>query len=124
MNRIVHYLIAGGASTGINLLVFYAATSWLHIWYVAAAVLSFVIGFAASFTLQKFWTFGDGRKDVMADQAVRYMVITLMNLGLNALGLYALVEWLHVPHLIAQVVMLALIACESFFLYRLVFRRV
>ena len=115
----VKYLIGGGISTLTNLAVLYVLTSIFGIWYLLSATIAFVIGFLVSFSIQKFWTFSDNSLDALYHQAAVYLIITLGNVGLNALGMYLLVDRVHIWYLLAEVGMLALIAVESFFLYRI-----
>ena len=115
--------VTGILATSVSLLVLYVLADKVGIWYVYAATVAFLIGFCVSFLLQKFWTFRNTRTDIAGIQAIMYLIILAFNLGLNACLVYALVEWAHLSHLIAQAVSALLIAGESFFAYRfLVFR--
>lgn len=122
MHRIIRYLISGGVSVGVNLLVLYISTEWFGLWYLVSASIAYLVGFLVSFTLQKFWTFQNKSTDSLWKQAGIYFCIILVNLGINTVGMYVLVEQLHVWYVLAQFVLLALISIESYFLYRALFR--
>ncbi len=121
--RPLKYIGAGAISTGVNLGVLYMLTAWVGIWYLLSASIAFLVGFFISFTLQKFWTFQNTRTDGLASQGILYFLIVLCNLGINTIGMYVLVEKFHLWYLLAEIGMLFLISFESYFLYRLVFKR-
>lgn len=115
--RVARFLVSGGTSTGVDLVLLYLFTEILGVWYLASATAAFMLAFFVSFTLQKFWTFQDYSRDVPG-QASAYLVIAICNLGLNTALVYALVEYTHIHYLVAQIMVSIGIACESFFLYR------
>lgn len=120
--KIVRYVISGGMATVTNLLFLFIFTDLVGIWYVLSAILSYLISFVVSFSLQKYWTFGDDSNDRIGTQAVWYILVTTANLGLNTLGIFVLVHYGHVYYLLAQLIVSFLIAIESYFVYRFVFR--
>jgi putative flippase GtrA len=120
--KIMRYIISGGMATATNLLFLFILTDLIGVWYVLSAVFSYVISFVVSFSMQKYWTFKDNSSDRIGAQAVWYISVTTANLGLNTLGIFLLVHYGHFHYLLAQLVVSLLIAIESFFIYRLVFR--
>ena len=121
-SKLGRYLISGGTAAAINVAVLFACVHWLHIWYITSSIVSFVISFIASFTFQKFWTFKDKATLGMHRQAVWYLCLALVNLGLNTLIVYFCVETAAMNYIVAQIVASALVACESFFISRLIFK--
>jgi len=123
-HRTVRFLISGGSATVATISALYFFNSVLSIWYVTATVLAFCVGFVVSFSMQKFWTFKNMEIDHVKQQASVYLVIVLFNLLLNTALVYLLVENFDLMPVVAQLIASALIACESFFAYRiLVFSR-
>lgn len=121
--KVGRFLVSGGFATGVNLGLLYTLTDWFGLWYLASAIVAFVVAFFISFTLQKFWTFEDRSQDGIHFQAGLFFAAALFNLGLNTLGLYLLVEYAGVHYLIAQIALSMVIAVENFFVYqRLIFR--
>ncbi len=118
--RLLRYLVSGGTAAAVDLLFLYLLTDVLHMHYLAAAVLAFLIAFAVSFLLQKFWTFEDDSLHNVRAQAVMYFVVAAANLGVNTLLMYAFVEWAHLWYMLAQFLASGLIAFESFFVSRYV----
>jgi len=116
--KIVRYLISGGTAAAVDLFLLYFFTSVVGIWYLFSAVIAFLLAFGVSFYLQKFWTFADHSTDRLPSQATSYFIVASINLGLNTLLMYFLVDVIFLPYLLAQVIAAGLIACESFFIYQ------
>lgn len=122
--RVARYVIAGGGATALNLFLLYLGTAILGWWYLAASGISFAIANIASFLLQKFWTFGNRSIRDAPLQFISYILLSLINIGINLCLMYTFVEWLRIPYLLAQMLSAGLIALESFFAYRaFIFRR-
>ena len=123
LKRIIRFLISGGLATGVNLFALYILIHVIGMWYLTASIIAFFVGFIASFTLQKVWTFKDHGRDVMGKQLVIYLLIILVNLGFNTGLVYIFVEYAKFWPLVAQALASLVIAFEGFFAYRmLVFR--
>lgn len=122
--RFFRFLIAGGAATLANLSTLYLLTDFAGLWYLASASAAFVIGVTVSFLLQKFWTFRNHEIEArfLSSQFFSYLIVTLINLALNTALLYGLVEYLKVFYLAGQIIVSALIAFESYFVYRYIFK--
>lgn len=114
----IKYIISGGTATAVDLAFLYVLTEYIGIHYVLSATLAFAIAFFVSFFLQKFWTFRDDSQDKMYQQMAAYLTLALVNLGINALGMYVLVDFFGLMYIIAQLLMSALISISSFLIYR------
>lgn len=117
--QIIKYLIAGGTAALVDLSLLYFLTDIFGIWYLISASLAFAAAFFVSFFLQKFWTFRDGDKEVMYKQMGVYLTVALVNLALNALFMYVLVDGFKVWYILAQIMASGLIACESYWIYKI-----
>lgn len=116
--QIVKYFIAGVTSTSVDLFIYYALTYLVGLWYIASSVLSFAIAFWISFGLQKFWTFRDKNIEKMMKQTYLYFFVAIVNLGISTLLIYLFVDHIHIHKFISKVIANAMIAVESFFVYR------
>jgi putative flippase GtrA len=116
--RIFRFLLSGGAALGTDLVFLYLFTDIFGIWYLVSSVLAFVLAFVVSFSLQKFWVFGDSSHDGIQKQASIYFVVAIINLFLNTFLVYEFVEQFKLFYLLAQIAASALIAIESFFVYQ------
>jgi glycosyltransferase involved in cell wall biosynthesis/putative flippase GtrA len=120
LGMLVKYVISGGTAAVVDLGTLYLFTDIFHIWYVTSSVLAFLIAFGISFLMQKFWTFRDHGTDGVHKQAFLYLAVSVFNLFLNTALVYALVEYTGIHYLPAQIITSALIACESFFVYKFI----
>lgn len=118
--KIARYLISGGTGVLINLIVLYAGVHYLHVWYLFASAAAFIIAYAFSFVLQKYWTFKDSSKRVYT-QALWYVLVAIVNVALNTIIVYVGVHGLHIYYLAAQIIGSALVAIESYFIYHAIF---
>ena len=116
--RLLRYLAAGGFAAAVDLGLLYVFTDLFLIHYLTSAILAFILTFFVSFTLQKFWTFQDSSTHKVHAQAFTYLVVALVNLAINTLLMYVLVDVLAIWYLGAQILASGLIAFESFFVSR------
>jgi putative flippase GtrA len=112
------YLVGRYVAVGIFAVVFdigllYTLADVFGMWYLAAAVIAFVVTFLVAFTLQKHWTFRDSAGGYMR-QGASYFIIGVMNLVLDTVFLYIAVDVLHIWYLGAQVVIMGGLAFVSF----------
>ena len=122
-HKIGRFLVSGSFATGTNLALLYVLTDWFGVWYLASAAIAFIAAFFISFTLHKFWTFEEPSREGMHFQAGLFFLAALVNLGLNTLCLYLLVEYVYLHYLVAQILVSVFIAIENYFIYqRLIFR--
>jgi dolichol-phosphate mannosyltransferase len=121
MGRIARFLISGVATVLVNLLTLYIFTEYARVWYLASSVIAFCVSYGVNFTLQKFWTFKHRDINAITYQLPLHFALALGNLALNTAILYALVQWLGVWYVLAQVIAAFVIALDSFFLSRKIF---
>jgi len=122
--KIFRFLLSGGTALGTDLAFLYLFTAVFGMWYLASAVLAFILAFLVSFFLQKFWVFGDHSRDGIHMQMGVYFSVAVINLVLNTLLVYVFVESVALHYLLAQIAASALISIESFFVYQnVIFRK-
>lgn len=126
---IVKYIISGGTAAVTDLILLYLFTEVLKIHYLLSSSLAFIIAFFISFYLQKFWTFRDNNREKMYQQMSLYLAVGIVNLAVNAGGMYVLVEHvlpnyvvagIEITYILSQIIMGAFIAVFSFLIYRFV----
>lgn len=115
---ILRYLFAGGSAAVVQLSTLYVFTDRLHVWYVLSSTAGFCVAVVVSFTLQKFLTFQ--KKDLVSikKEFPIFLTVALANAGLNAAGMYIVVDIFGLWYLFAQIVVAIILAVESFFVYR------
>ena len=112
--QILRFLITGGLAFAVNISVLYFVTSIVHVYYLISIVFAFIASFTVSFLMQKFWTFKDHSRDQMHVQFSLYLTLQLTNLVLNAMLLYAFVEYLHLWYILSQTIIALGLAIVSF----------
>jgi len=123
MPRWVRFALSGITTAIIQLAVLYLLADILLIHYLVASTVAFVIAIVTNFILQKHWTFEDKGRDGMASKFAIFCSIAVGNLALNTVGMYLLVDVLGVWHMLAQCVMMSVLAVMNYLLYGLfVFR--
>ena len=85
--KIGRYLIAGGTAAFTNIALLFVFTDFLGIWYIASAIMAFILAFIVSFTLQKYWTFQDttGKWQL---QLPFYLTVAAVGLGISDAFVY------------------------------------
>lgn len=116
--RVIRYVVAGGITAAANLSVLYALTEYLRLWYVLSSIIAVCVAWVVSFLLQKFWAFRERSLDTVHIQFALHAMLSLANIALNTVLLYAIVEWMHVWYMAAQVAVSGMLACMNYFVYK------
>ena len=116
------YVFSGIIATAAMFVSLIFLREVLNIWYLYSSTLAFIVGFTSSFILQKFWTFGSNSGSDDYKQFLLFLIVSFANLGLNALGMFFLVDIIGVWYLLSQVFVTTCLAILSFFTYRIIFR--
>lgn len=122
IKKIIKYLISGCTAAVVNLGLLFVLTHLLHIWYIFSSILAFLVAFFVSFFLQKFWTFSNASTVDIHNQMMIYFIPASINLGINTTLMYLFVDFAHLHYMFAQIIASGLIAFESFFIYRWIFK--
>ena len=117
-SRLLRYVAAGGTGAAANIAVLFVLTEFFHIWYLLSSVVAVCVGFAVSFILQKFWTFQNTDMKRVHVQLPMHLMLSLANLALNTVIVYALVDYAHLWYVLAQVFSGATLAFVNYFVYR------
>lgn len=114
----IRYVFSGGSAAAIDVVLLFVLTTYFHVYYLAAATFAMTISFIARFLLQKFVTFKDNDESHATEQFVSYSVLYAGSLLATNGLLYIFVDYLHLNVVAAQVGTIFLIACISFFVYK------
>jgi putative flippase GtrA/glycosyltransferase involved in cell wall biosynthesis len=115
--RVVKYLIAGGFSAFVDFSLLFIFTDIFGWWYLLSSALAFVVAFAVSFYLQKFWTFRNKAQGQAYNQLFLYFFTAIFNLGINTLLMYVFVDRFGMWYIAAQFVITGIIAIWSYLIY-------
>jgi dolichol-phosphate mannosyltransferase len=99
--QLVRFAIVGATGYVINLAVYVVLVSMADIHYLPAAVLAFCVAVTNNFLLNRHWTF-KATGGSAAFQAPRFLVVSLVALGINLLVLELLVGALGIHKIAGQ----------------------
>jgi len=117
-HRLVRFLFSGGMAFATNFILLFVLVDFFGVWYLLAAVISFICSVLVSFLLQKFFTFADFTRDRIPQQGSLYLGLQVFNLCLNTFLMYVGVDLLHISYLISQVIIATGMAVYNFFIYK------
>jgi dolichol-phosphate mannosyltransferase len=106
------FCAVGAAGYVVNLAVYAALVHWADVYYLAAAVGSFLVAVTNNYAWNRLWTFRHQRGHV-AYQGLRFLVVSTIALCANLVVLFALVE-LGVDKVLAQAAAIALVTPVNF----------
>ncbi len=113
--QFLRYIVAGLGAVACDFGSYFLLLQ-AGVWYVAANIVGNILGFVATFLLQKYFVFG--RKDDLAKHFLRFCLINLFNLLVQTALLWLLVERVGVDEGSAKFVSWAMTILWNFFLYK------
>jgi dolichol-phosphate mannosyltransferase len=116
------FCIAGAAGVVAYYAALYCLTEFLGVWYIASAVVGFVLNTGLSFVLQKYWTFRNKETRLVTRQIVLYVTMNVMFLIGNVCLLYIMVQYLHMWYIGAQIILTVVFSTLSYFISDRIFK--
>jgi putative flippase GtrA len=115
MSQWLRFATVGAVNTLLSWCA-YAVLVRLGLHYLLASGLAFALGIANSYVLNRRWTFRS--RDRRAPEALRFVVVQCVGLGLDVSLLYTLVHDVRIHHLIAQALVFPVASTLTFILSR------
>ena len=106
--RLLKAQAASAAGSAVDFLVTIACVEGLHSWYLLASVLGNAAGGITNFYLGRHHVFRVPQHSAQA-QGIRYFIVWLGSMLLNAGGVYLFTQWLHVNYVYSKVVVSLLV---------------
>ena len=113
--QFLKYILIGLLGTGLDFLLLYSLVKYLHLFYLLAAFISIAIVLWISFSLNKYWTFKDGRKKYLR-QFIKFVLAHALGNGINLMILVFLVEVFGLWYILAKICATAISAIFNFFI--------
>lgn len=110
--ELLKFSVVGASGYAVNLAVYVALLKGAGVHYLPAAACSFVVAVANNYTWNRLWTFRR-RRGHIAHQGIRFLIVSLVALGLNLAALRVLVG-LGLDKVAAQAVAIVLVTPFSF----------
>lgn len=114
--QLIRFCVVGASGYLVNLAVFSVCVHALDIHYVLAAIAAFCVAWTSNFIFNKFWTFQQHGLSAL-QQAMRYLAVSLVALGMNLVILELLVR-AGAPEVPAQAFAIAAVMPVNFLLNR------
>ncbi len=115
------FYVAGGATVLLYFTLFFLFTE-AGLWYMVSALLAWVVYYPVNFYLQKFWAFRNIDTSDSKSQLMRHITLTLVNIALNSIALYVLVDYFGVWYILAQGMITSVLSIFSFLIMRRIFQ--
>jgi putative flippase GtrA len=113
------YVVMGGTATGVDWLSFYLLNVIGGLSYLWAVILSFFLGAMVNYLLNKFITFKDQTRQLMAQIGV-YSFICALSLLVSIILMYVLVEGVRLWSMTARMVTTGIMLVLNFMVHRFI----
>jgi dolichol-phosphate mannosyltransferase len=114
IKMLLKFAIVGMTGVAVNMAV-YAPLTALHWHYLIAAACSFLAAVTNNFIWNMLWTFrGRAGEKSIRRKYITFLVISVVNLGVNLFILRLLVEFMHWEETIAQLGAIAVVSICNF----------
>jgi putative flippase GtrA len=106
------YIFVGGSSAVLDLLVYFIGTEYFGIHYLLANLIAFFFGVSWNYTFGLLWVFESKHKRMKEF----FMVFSIAFLGLlwSEILLYLFVDFGHIDHGIAKIIVLWIVLFWNF----------
>lgn len=110
-------------STAVDFSVTFVLKYLMGTWFFAASVIGNVCGGITNFLLGRNWVFSS-RENGVGGQALKYLVVWLGNLALNAGGVYLFTEIIKLEEWMSKIVISVIVSIgynyvfQKFFVFR------
>ena len=113
-SRLGKFLVVGGTGFVINSAALYTFYQLLRVPLVPASALAVVLAIANNFVLNDRWTFNGRRDAALARAFIRFGLVSLGGLAITAFTLWALVTYLNLHYLVANLIGIGLSTGSNF----------
>lgn len=117
------YLIVGGLATIVEWAAFWVFSEPLHIQYLLATVLAFILSTFANWAFGRLLVFKDpGDQSLLRELASIYLA-SVVGLFLNLAIMYVMVEFLSIPQMISKMTATVLVFAYNYLVRKLLIYR-
>jgi putative flippase GtrA len=112
--QLIRYVAAGGVAFVADFATLVAAVQLLHLHYLVAATLGFLVGVAVCYVLSLRWAFAEHSYQNRKLEIVLFAAIGVIGVMLNNFVMWGLVEFVQVSYAAAKVVAAAFVLVFNF----------
>lgn len=116
------YLVFGGLTTVINIAVYWAASSKLHIYYMAANVIAWIFAVIFAFVTNKIYVFKSHKMDInsIIKEFSSFIFFRIVSLLLDLATMFFLVQIIKTNDMFAKLVANVLVVIVNYIASKLV----
>ncbi len=100
--EIIYYLIFGGLTTLINIIVFYLFNDLFNVYYLVSNVIAWVVSVLFAYITNKTVVFKSDNK--VFKESVTFFIFRVISLGIDMLFMYLLIDIISIDSLIAKII--------------------
>ena len=108
------FAIAGLIFAVVNILILYALTDFLGIYYILSSIIAFALGSTGNFLLNKKWTFKERMRHDLLKKYTKAMSVNISAVVITVALLFILTEFLNIYYLISQTIAMAVAFIANF----------
>jgi putative flippase GtrA len=105
----LRYQVAAIIATMVDFFVLIILTELFDVWYVASTAAGAFCGALTNFIICRYWAFVNSSNN-LANQAVKYTIVSAGSLILNTLFVYLLTDFAGVTYSISKIITAIIIA--------------
>ncbi len=94
--------VSSALSTAVDFTLTILLKELLGAYYMAASVTGTICGGITNFLLGRNWTFAS-REQAVTEQMIRYIMVWVGNLGLNALIVYVCTDFIEIKYWVSKI---------------------
>lgn len=117
------YLIVGGLATIVEWVAFWVFSSPLHIQYLVATALAFIISTFANWAFGRLLVFKDAGNQSLIKELVSIYLASVVGLLLNLAIMYVLVEFFSIPEMLSKMCATVIVFAYNFLIRKLIIYR-
>ncbi|WP_354005989.1 GtrA family protein [Paenibacillus vini] len=117
IQQFIKYGLVGISNVAVSLACFYLVMSVFDLHYLLANIFAFLCGLLNSYLLNKYWVFRPGKTN--KSSSFKFILVNVVNFGINSLLLVLLVEQLRFSPITAQPFIIFITTVFGFFMTKI-----
>jgi len=103
--QVITYIIFGGLTTLVNFVVYYPAVNLLHIHYMAAQVIAWIIAVLFAYVVNKIYVFDSKttEKKTIAKELISFFTVRLFSFAVESAILFVLTDVMLISENISKI---------------------
>ncbi|MCL5795422.1 MAG: GtrA family protein [Patescibacteria group bacterium] len=114
VKQFIKFSVVGIVGTGVDWLFYFIFSRWLHLFYLIAKIISFIVAAINNYILNRVWTFRSKEKNI-GKEFIKFIIVSTVGLILNALIMYIVVSKLKYSDFWGLILATAIVMFWNFF---------